>query len=57
MIGAGQHAIAQGLDGSELEDTLEEAYAAMIEEDGVLLRAFEAHCAQAPIAYAPLADT
>jgi len=56
VIGAGQHAIAQGLDESELEETLEEAYGAIIEEDGVLLKAFEAHFAQAPADYAPLAQ-
>ena len=57
VIGAGQHAIAQGLDRDELDTMLEEAYAAIIEEDGVLLRAFEAHYAQDPSAYAPLADS
>jgi hypothetical protein len=56
VIGAGQHAIAQGLDEGELEGTLEEAYAAIIDEDGVLMRAFEAHYAHEPSAYAPLAD-
>jgi hypothetical protein len=56
VIGAGQHAIAQGLDESELEETLEEAYAAIIDEDGVLMRAFEAHYAHESPAYAPLAD-
>jgi hypothetical protein len=56
VIGAGQHAIAQGLDEGELEGMLEEAYAAIIDEDGVLMRAFEAHYAHEPSAYAPLAD-
>jgi hypothetical protein len=56
VIGAGQHAIAQGLDEGELEGTLEEAYAAIIDEDGALMRAFEAHYAHEPSAYAPLAD-
>jgi hypothetical protein len=56
VIGAGQHAVAQGLDEGELEETLEEAYAAIIDEDGVLMRAFEAHYAQDPSAYAPLVD-
>jgi hypothetical protein len=56
VIGAGHHAIAQGLDEGELEGTLEEAYAAIIDEDGVLMRAFEAHYAHEPSAYAPLAD-
>jgi hypothetical protein len=55
VIGAGEHAIAQGLDLDELDATLEEAYAAIIDEDGVLLRAFESHYAQQPSAYAPLA--
>lgn len=55
IIGAGQHAIAQGFDPDELDATLEEAYAAIIDEDGVLLRAFESHHAQQPSAYAPLA--
>ena len=54
VIGAGQHAIAQGLDLDELDATLEEAYAAIIDEDGVLLQAFESHYAQQPSAYAPL---
>ncbi|HEX8477552.1 MAG TPA: hypothetical protein VF663_04415 [Telluria sp.] len=56
VIGAGQHAVAQGLDEGELEETLEEAYAAIIDEDGVLMRAFEAHYAQDPSAYAPLVE-
>ena len=55
VIGAGEHAIAQGLDLDELDATLEEAYAAIIDEDGVLMRAFESHYAQQPSAYAPLA--
>lgn len=55
VIGAGQHAIAQGLDLDELDTTLEEAYAAIIEEDGVLMKAFEEHYAQDPSAYAPIA--
>ena len=56
VIGAGQHAIAQGLDPDELDTMLEDAYAAIIDEDGVLMRAFESHYAQQPAAYAPLAD-
>ena len=55
VIGAGQHAIAQGLDPDELDTMLEDAYAAIIDEDGVLMRAFEGHFAQQPSAYAPLA--
>jgi len=56
VIGAGQHAMAQGLDENELEAMLEEAYAAIIEEDSVLMRAFEEHYAHQPSAYAPLED-
>jgi len=55
VIGAGQHAIAQGLDPDELDTMLEDAYAAIIDEDAVLMRAFESHYAQQPAAYAPLA--
>lgn len=54
VIGAGQHAIAQGLDLDELEATLEEAYGAIIDEDAVLMKAFEAHYAHDPSAYAAL---
>ena len=56
IIGAGQHAIAQELDEGELEEMLEEAYGAIIDDDGVLLKAFEAHYAHAPADYAPLPD-
>lgn len=55
VIGAGQHAIAQGLDPAELEDMLDEAYAAIIDEDAVLMQAFEAHYAAEPGAFAPVA--
>lgn len=53
VIGAGQHAIAQGLDPDELEDMLDQAYSAIIAEDGVLLAAFTEHYARDPSAYAP----
>lgn len=56
VIGAGQHAIAQGLDLEELAETLDEAYASVIEEDGVLMKAFEDHYARAPSDYAPVTD-
>jgi hypothetical protein len=56
VIGAGQHAIAQGLDPEELEDMLEQAYSAIIDEDGVLMRAFEEHYRSHPISYAPFCD-
>ncbi len=55
VIGAGQHAIAQELDLDELEETLEEAYGAIINDDGVLMKAFEEHHARDPSAYAPFA--
>lgn len=57
VIGAGQHAIEQGLDPQELEDMLDEAYAAIISEDAVLMQAFEAHYAGEPAAYAPFNHT
>lgn len=53
VIGAGQQAIAQGLDLALLAATLDEAYDAIVEE-GALMRAFEAHFAREPSAYAPL---
>jgi hypothetical protein len=54
IIGAGQHAIAQELDEGELEETLEEAYGAIIEEDAVLMKAFEEHHALRPSDYAAI---
>jgi hypothetical protein len=51
VIGAGQQAIAQELDLALLAATLDEAYGAIV-EDGALMRAFAAHHAQAPSAYA-----
>jgi hypothetical protein len=55
IIGAGQAAMAQGLDAAVLEETLDDAYAAIVEE-GVLMTAFAAHHAREPGAYAPLQD-
>lgn len=55
IIGAGQAAIVQDLDVAMHEETLEDAYAAIVEE-GVLMAAFTAHHARAPSAYAPLRD-
>jgi len=52
VIGAGQAAKAQGLDLTVLEETLEDAYAAII-DDAVLMQAFEAHHTRHPSAYAP----
>lgn len=52
VIGAGQQAIGQGLDMDVLEVTLDEAYAAIIENDAVLMQAFEADYARQPGAYA-----
>ena len=54
VIGAGQHAIAQGLDPDELEDMLDQAYSAIVDEDSVLLAAFSAHQQGDPAAYAPI---
>lgn len=54
VIGAGQHAIAQDLDPDELDDMLDQAYSAIIDEDSVLLEAFKAHQQADPSAYAPL---
>lgn len=52
VIGAGQHAIAQGLDPEELEGMLDDAYHAIIDNDAVLMQAFEAHYRRAPGDYA-----
>ena len=54
VIGAGQAAKAQGLDPALLEETLEDAYGALI-DDGALMQAFEVHHAAQPADYAPLA--
>jgi hypothetical protein len=54
VIGAGQQAIAQGLDLALLETTLDEAYGAIV-EDGALMGAFAAHFEREPAAYAPVA--
>ena len=53
IIGAGQAAIAQDLDLAMLDETLEDAYAAIV-EDGALMAAFTAHFERDPSAYAPL---
>jgi hypothetical protein len=55
IIGAGQAAIVQDLDIAVLEATLDDAYAAIV-EDGGLMAAFAAHYGRAPAAYAPLQD-
>lgn len=51
VIGAGQAAKAQGLDAALLDQTLEDAYAAII-DDAVLMQTFEAHHARQPADYA-----
>ena len=48
-------AIAHGLDPEELDPMLQDAYAAIIHADCVLMKAFEAHYQADPSAYAPLA--
>lgn len=55
VIGAGQAAKAQGLDVKLLEQTLEDAYAAIL-DDAVLMQAFEAHYSAQPAAYAPVGE-
>lgn len=51
VIGAGQAAKAQGLDVALLEQTLEDAYGAIIDDD-VVMQAFEADYSRQPTAYA-----
>jgi hypothetical protein len=55
IIGAGQAVLAQGLDAAALAETLDDAYAAII-EDGAIMHAFVAHYDREPAAYAPLQD-
>jgi len=55
VIGAGQAALAQGLDADSLEETLADAYAAIL-DDGVLMQAFEARLATRPADFAPVTD-
>jgi hypothetical protein len=55
VIGAGQAALAQGLDADSLEETLADAYAAIL-DDAVLMQAFEARLDQQAAEFAPVTD-
>ena len=55
VIGAGQAALDQGLDADSLEETLADAYAAIL-DDGVLMQAFEARLDTQPADFAPVTD-
>lgn len=55
VIGAGQAALTQGMDADSLEETLADAYAAIL-DDGVLMQAFEARLDTQPAAFAPITE-
>jgi len=55
VIGAGQAALAQGVDTDSLEETLADAYAAIV-DDAVLMQAFEARLHQQAADFAPVTD-
>lgn len=55
VIGAGQAALSQGLDADSLEETLADAYAAIL-DDAVLMQAFEARLHQQAADFAPVTD-
>jgi hypothetical protein len=55
VIGAGQAALTQGMDADSLEETLADAYAAIL-DDGVLMQAFEAQLDTQPADFAPITE-